>query len=406
MRIIEAEGKKLMSMRGLQIPSSIRLYGPDDVIDPIPGDVVVKGQNLSGKRAEAGLIAFADSRNGSAALEKVRLAMTNRGEVPYVLVEEKISIEAEYYLAWRIDDLTQGFVLMFSAEGGTDIEERGLSIAQYEHSPLLELHPHMLGPFLSDCGIPNRSIGPIARFAATLLRVFREEDATLIEINPLVVTEAGRVVAADAKVVLDDNARHRHGDWRGLVSRKLQDRDKTPLERKAANAGFTFVELDGGVAVFSAGAGLGMCILDMLCDADMPAANFADASGGSGGGTFGQLAEIVFELAAKPEVEAILFFFVLSATSLKGVVESVTGLIDQTTPGKPVVFGLQAAGAAERELSLPEARAALEARGIVCVSALSEAIDALRELGIRRAKSFFSQRNNAAGAQARIADGV
>lgn len=380
MRVIEAEAKKLMSMRGISVPAPGRLYGVHDVISDPVADVVVKAQVLNGKRAEAGLIDFANPRTVSDVLGRIREAMKKRGEEPYVLIEKKADIAAEYYLAWRIDDIRQKYVLMFSLEGGTDIEERGGTIRQWVHDPCVEMHPHMLGDFLRESGVPSRTIGHVARFATSLLQMFREEDATLIEINPLVVTGSGPVMALDAKLVLDDNAASRHGEWSSFVSSDLQRRGGNRLEQKADASGFTFVELEGKVAIFSAGAGLGMCILDILGDAGMPAANFADTSGGSGSGTFGKLGEIVFELAERPEIEAILFFFVLSATSLKGAVDAFCELVDRTPPRKPLIVGLQAAGAAEREMTLEQARAALESRGLTFVSDLTEAVDALKRL--------------------------
>jgi succinyl-CoA synthetase beta subunit len=269
---------------------------------------------------------------------------------------------------------------MVSSAGGSDIEERAETVHHYAHSPLCELQPFHIAATMNAAGIPAAHIGACARFAVSLLAVFMEEDAILLEINPLVVTGKGSAMAVDVKLVLDDSGAKRHLDHAALVSNSLQTGEQTDLETSAAQAGFTFVELKGPVAVYSAGAGLGMCLLDMLADAGTPAANFADASGGSSAEVFARMGQIVFSQAERVDLEAILFFFVLAATSLKSVVDGILHLIDNNTPPKPLVIGLIAAGAAERELTLAEAQRLISERGFPCFTDLGEAVDAISEI--------------------------
>ena len=378
MLVIEAEAKAMLARRGISTPQPSRTYVGDEPVDPPSTAVAVKAQTLSGKRAQAGLIELTSGDKAAAAVGRVRDAMVRLGQTPVVLVEAQADIDAEYYLAWRIDDLQHKYVMMFSIAGGSDIEERGDTLQQYFHSPLKELQPYHLAPTLAACGVPPGNIGAVARFAVSLFEAFRDEDAVLLEINPLVVTKKGRGMAVDAKLILDDNAEKRHLDWAKLISASLQAQEKSALEKTAAEAGLTFVELDGPVAVYSAGAGMGMCLLDMLADAGMPAANFSDASGGSSKETFARVGQVVFELAKQPKVKAIVIFFVLSATSLKSVVDGILHLIDTAPPPKPLVVGLIAAGAAERELTLKDAQALIRGRGFQCVADLSDAVDAVR----------------------------
>ncbi len=378
MRVIEADAKRMLWRRGLAVPAEGRLYRAGDPVASHAGPAAVKAQVLHGSRAEAGLVSLVPGAQVGATVERIVDAMARSGALPLVLVEGQVAIDAEYYVAWRIDDLRQQAVMLFGARGGTGIESRADGIVTYGKPPLVELQPHHLLPFLRDAGVPPAHVGPVARYAVGLYEAFRDEDAVLLEINPLAVTANGRAVAVDAKLVVDDSAAPRHLDWAELPSALLQVNAVTALERKAMRAGFTFVELDGRVALFSAGAGLGMCLVDVLADAGMPAANFSDASGGGGVDKWADMAEIVFERARMPGVEAILFFFVLTATSIKSVLSGLFRLLDAAPPPRPLVVGLICAAAAEREMTFDEARAELRSRGHECVTEMGEAVAALR----------------------------
>ena len=378
MRVIEAEAKALLARRGIAVPEGGAIYRAGETMPAGQHPVAVKAQTLSGKRAEAGLVVLTSGAEAPAAVARIHAAMSALGEQPIVLVEGKADIATEYYLAWRIDDLQQRYALMFSSVGGSNIEERPDTIRQYFHSPLVEMQPYQLAGFLADAGVPAGNVGAVARFAVSLFEVFRGEDALLLEINPLVITKKGKVVAVDAKLVYDDNAEKRHLDWQSLISASLQLGEQTALEAEASEAGFTFVELDGSIAVFSSGAGLGMCLLDMLADVGLPAANFSDASGGSAPAVFAHMGQVVLEMAKRDEVKGILFFFVLTATSLKSVMDGILYLTSTVKPPKPLVIGLIAGGAAERELTLKAAQELINERGYGCATDLTAAVKAVR----------------------------
>src|SRR5262249_16434583 len=143
------------------------------------------------------------------------------GAAPHILLEEKVAIDTECYLAWRIDDVRQAPVMLFATQGGIDVESNPDAVREFVWDPLRPLHPHHLVAFLLEAGAGRRPLGAIARFAAELYRLFVAEDAELVEINPLAITPKGQVIALDAKVVLDDNARFRHRDWDDLLSARL-----------------------------------------------------------------------------------------------------------------------------------------------------------------------------------------
>jgi len=194
------------------------------------------------------------------------------------------------------------------------------------------------------------------------------------------VTARGRVIALDAKVVLDDNARFRHREWEELPSARLERAAMTPLELKAARHGLTLVELEGCVALFAAGAGFGMALVDLLADAGLPAANFADASGGSSPEAFAAMGDVILERAARPDVKAIVCFQSMGATSLKPAVDGLIGAWERAPIKKPLVVGFAAGATAEREMTAQAARELFAARGHQVITEIDALVPTLRRI--------------------------
>ena len=380
MRLIEADAKRMLARRGLSVPTGVRIVRSAEELVGDGKSVAVKAQVLQGNRAGAGLIELVGASEAKDAVWRVAHAMTSAGHEPIVLVEDQMHFTAEYYVAWRIGDLNRQPMLLFSCSGGTGIESRAEDVAFYLHAVLEKLLPHKLGSFLREQGVPGEHIGTVARYCVGLYDIFRAEDALLLEVNPLVITERGQAMALDAKMILDEYSRPRHLEWRECLSESLQSAASTPLETAAVKAGFTFVELPGRVAVFSAGAGLGMCLTDVLADAGVPAANFCDATGGAGPEKWASMARIVFERARSPEVEAILVFFTLTATSIKSVISGLFLAMDGAPAPKPLVVGLLCAAAAEQEMTFAQVKEALAERGYPCVTSLEQAVDTVLQL--------------------------
>ena len=379
MRLIEADGKELLRRRGLPVPRGV-LHRSADGIAPPAGPVAVKAQMLAGGRGKAGLVQLAAPERVTAVAADILGRMEAMGHTPGVLIEEQVAYETEWYLAWRIDDVRQCPVLMVSLSGGVEIESNAASLREFAWDILRPLHPHHLLRFLADCGVTGRALGPTARLAAEIYRVLIAEDAELIEINPLAVLATGQVMALDAKVTLDDNARFRHREWRELLSHGIERAALTPLERQATENDFTFVELEGSVALFAGGAGFGMAIVDLLADAGLPPANFADATGGSGAKAFAAVADVVLGRAAQPDVKAVVFFQTMSATSLKFAVDGLIDAIDRTGFAKPLVVGFAASAVAQREMTADAALALFTARGHHAIGDLHELVPTLRKL--------------------------
>lgn len=378
MNLVEFEAKALLRNAGVPVPEGIVLR----TADPAPvltGPALLKAQIPEGGRGKRGLVVRCDPDEAEEALARLRARMRRQGwDAPVVLAEQSIGRKSECYLAWSIDDVAQSLVLCFSPEGGVDIESHRAPLARLAFAFGQTPAAHDFVAFFQRAGFSGRSLGALSRFACATWRVFVQQDAQLLEINPLAVQPSGDVMALDAKLVVDDNAVARHGEWAGLASARFAD-GATELERRAARHGFTFIELEGETALFAGGAGIGMAILDQLADAGIPAANFADASGGSSQSVFEELGRITFDWAERPEVKAILMYFTLAATSVASVVQGLLALLETRQPPKPLVIGLLCSGAGEREMTFAQARALLASRGLRCEANLDAAVAALRE---------------------------
>ncbi len=377
MRLVEFEAKQLLRFAGLPVPNSQMWEDGATLPD---GRWVAKAQMLAGGRGKRGLILMADADAIAGEVVTVAQRLEALGHPPLVMVEQAVAADTEYYLAWRIDDLRQAPVLMFSPKGGVDIEANPESIREFVAPVGSTLAPLALLEFFRAAEVLPRHIGALCRFAADTLKVFLAQDLELLEINPLGGLASGQVMALDAKVIVNDNAMFRHGEWQTSLSLQMEQAEIPDIERRAQEKGLTFVDMEGDVALYSSGAGLGMALLDLLGDAGLKPANFVDISGGSGTDVFRSIGEFVFERAERDDVRAILMFFTLTATSLKACVDSLLATVDETPPPKPLVVGLIAAGAAEKDMTLDEARAALAARGYVVESELADAVNSVARL--------------------------
>ena len=366
MRLAETDGKALLRRHGLAVPRAV-LLGSDDSAagDEAPADAtqwagyVLKAQVLEGGRGKrglvrrlAGLAELADSRRRiSAALDVP--------ETP-LLLEEAIEIAREIYVAVRIDGTRQGLELLVAGEGGEEVE-RTQSLIRIPVAP--DVTPAALYPDLAKL-FPRDLAARLARYAARLPEIASREDLELLEINPLALTADGRLIACDAKIIRDDNAGFRHDPQEFLLSRGLAERAMTELERKARDLGFHLVEIDGDVALVTAGAGLGMMMMDLLADHGLTAACFMDNMRGAPDETMAERLTIARAIAERPQVKAIVFQTVLASRSLAERIEALLAWIAAEPLPKPLFVGIAAGHAATRKMSAEEAVAKLGAAGI------------------------------------------
>ena len=275
MKFLEYEAKKIFGSYGIPVPRGVLISSPRDLDSGVAknlGDaVVLKAQVDVGGRGKAGGILMAE-QNSMADTARELFGRDIKGvPVREILVEERISIEHEYYLSIAIDRSTKQALILFADSGGIDIE----TVAKEDPNALRRASvPVILHDIPAFMLRDLRGDAPkeVATIINNLYRVFCEKDALLAEINPLVSTPSG-IVAADAKLIVDDNALKRQGIE--------QNRDLTEREREAEKHGFSYVELDGDIGVIGNGAGLTMATLDLIQFYNGKAANFLDVGGGA-----------------------------------------------------------------------------------------------------------------------------
>ena len=243
------------------------------------GGAVVKGQVLTGGRGKAGAIKVVSSQaEAEFAAEKI-LGMSVKGfDVERVLVTERLDIEAEYYAAITVDRQSKAAILIISAAGGMDIEE--IAESEPEKIRRFAMSPNdaeALEEWLSESFADRALLDQAVNIAQNMNRLFREKDCSLVEINPLAVTAQGQLIAADAKIVFDDNGVPQHADLGELRNAE----EYTADEIEAREAGLSFVSLSGEIGCMVNGAGLAMATMDCIKLAGGSPANFLDVGGSS-----------------------------------------------------------------------------------------------------------------------------
>jgi succinyl-CoA synthetase beta subunit len=308
MDLLEYQGKQLFARHGVPVPSGRPASTVEEAVaaaDEIGYPCVVKAQVQIGGRGKAGGIKLAKDRNEAEEHAKAILGMDIRGlTVHEVWIEGASEIAAEYYASVIFDRSEKAPLIMVSTKGGMDIEEVAASdpnaIARLHVDPLLGFQDFHGRRLAFEAGVDADVVRPVGAMLAKLFEVFTQEDATLVEVNPLIVTPERDVKALDAKVTLDDNALFRHPDNAALRDVSAED----PQERMAKERGLTYVKLDGDIGILGNGAGLVMSTLDVVGQAGGKPANFLDAGGGSKAEAITQAVEVIL---SDPKVKAVLF---------------------------------------------------------------------------------------------------
>jgi succinyl-CoA synthetase beta subunit len=314
MRIHEYQAKELLKRYGVTVPRGEVVPTPEAAraaAERLGGRVVVKAQIHAGGRGKAGGIRLADSPERAYELAREMLGMTlvtpqtgpQGRRVRLLLIEEALPIERELYLGVILDRAARCPVLMASPAGGMDIEEiarRSPELIFKAHAhPTLGLQPYQARKLAFALGLVGDRLGPAVRFILGLSRAFVELDASLVEVNPWVVTTDGRLCALDAKVTFDDNALFRHPDYA-----ELRDvNEEEPLEVDASRYDLNYIKLTGTIGCMVNGAGLAMATMDIIKLAGGEPANFLDV----GGSATTERVENGFRiLLSDPNVRAVL----------------------------------------------------------------------------------------------------
>jgi succinyl-CoA synthetase beta subunit len=297
MDLFEHQAKELFARHGVAVPRGRVAWSPEEaaaVAAELGGTVAVKAQVQIGGRGKAGGIKLAaDPAEARAHAERI-IGMDIRGHtVRRVLVEEASDIAAEYYVAILHDRASKGFLAMASAEGGVDIEEvaatRPEAIVKVPVNPLVGLRSYHVNQLVYGAAFDERARKGAAELLARLYDVLVAADCMLVEVNPLVLTGGGQVVALDGKVSLDDSALPRHPDLEELRDTFAVD----PQEQAAKERGLNYIKLDGYVGIIGNGAGLVMSTLDVVAQAGGKAANFLDVGGGASAETMTDGLEVI-----------------------------------------------------------------------------------------------------------------
>jgi succinyl-CoA synthetase beta subunit len=336
MDLLEYQGKQLFAKHGLPVPDGRHAATVDDAVaaaNEIGYPCVVKAQVAIGKRGKAGGIKVAKDEAEARQHAEAILGMDIRGLTVHDLwIEEASEIEAEYYASIILDRGEKKLLAMLSRMGGMDVEE----MAETDPDALIQRHIEPGEDFNADrareigldAGIDEDVTDQVADILDKLDDIAKAEDATLIEINPLIVTGDRRVIALDSKMTIDGNALFRHPELADLQDKSAED----PQEAMAKEKGLTYVKLGGNVGILANGAGLCMSTLDVVAEAGGRPANFLDAGGGSKADAIVAALEVI---TSDENVTAILFNIFGGITRCdeiaKGIVEA-AGQIDIAVP--------------------------------------------------------------------------
>lgn len=350
MKLLEHHGKQLLERGGLRVPRSGVASSAEearDVASRIGSRVVVKAQVPTGKRGKSGAVLFADSADEAAEVAERLLALSVDGYLVHeVLVEECADIERELYAAVLNDPVSKGPLVLFSTSGGMDIEEVNRATPE-----LVRRHPVDITRGLdaeealevvAGTDLPDAARGAVADALVRLYGVYRDSDADLAEVNPLVLTRAGDVVALDAKISIDPGSEPRQEAVVAAAPESAQEQ-LTELERRGRELGLQLIELDGDVGVLANGAGLTMTTLDVVHHYGGRAANFLEI----GGDAYTKATPALSLVLDNPRVKSLLVNFCGAFARTDVMAEGVVAALEELRPDVPVFFTIHGTGEEE-----------------------------------------------------------
>ena len=354
MDLYEHMGKDLFRAAGIRTPRGIVAETPEQAAEAtkeLGGKSVVKIQVQVGGRGKGGGVVLVESPERAAQEAERMLGSDFKGHaVNRVLVEELLPIAREFYTSFLLDRSAGDYLAMMTAEGGMDIEtlavERPEALTRLHVDPLLGLRGYHTRQLVGQ--LPDDARKGAADVLAKMYAILIDQDATLIEVNPLVQLEDASVVALDAKVTVDDNALYRHPDIEALASQFPID----PVEKRAKDAGLQYVKLDGEVGIIGNGAGLVMSTLDVVAQAGARAANFLDIGGGASAETMATSLEVIL---SDPAVRSVFINIFGGITRCDVVANGVLEALTRVEATVPIVVRLDGTNAEEGRAIISEA---------------------------------------------------
>lgn len=358
MDLLEHQGKQLFRRWGVPTPGGRVAETPGGVVEAareLGWPAVVKAQVRTGGRGKAGGIRVVHDEAEARAAGQDILALTIKGlPVEQVLVESGVDIASEMYLSLLADRSSGRHLIVASSQGGMDIEQVAAStpdaIARVAVDPLMGLQGYQVNRVVTALGVAPEARRPAGAVLRRLWSLYTEADATLVEVNPLVVTTGAEVLALDSKVSLDDSARFRHPEHEEFEDAGTVD----PVEREAAARGLSnFVALDGEIGIIGNGAGLVMSTLDLVDQVGGRAANFLDVGGGADAAVLSGALQLIL---SRPQVRAVLVNIFGGITRCDLVAEGVLDALSRVQVAVPVVIRLAGTNAEAGLRLLEESR--------------------------------------------------
>lgn len=363
MDLFEYQARELFAKHGVPVLKGIVATTPEEAkaaAEEIGGLTVIKAQVKTGGRGKAGGVKLAKSPEEAYEHAKAILGMDIKGHTVHrVLVADGADIAEEYYFSLLLDRANRSYLAMCSVEGGMEIEqlvaERPEALAKVEVDPLVGLDQAKAEEIVKAAGFSAELQEKVVPVLVKLGEVFSKEDATLVEVNPLVLTPEGTILALDGKVSLDDNAEFRQPEHEALVDKSAEN----PLEAKAKQFDLNYVKLDGEVGIVGNGAGLVMSTLDVVAYAgenhgNVKPANFLDIGGGASAEVMAAGLEIILGDEQVKSVFVNVFGGITACDAVAdGIVKALEILGDAAT--KPLVVRLDGNNVAEGRRILSEA---------------------------------------------------
>ncbi|MGV9526056.1 ADP-forming succinate--CoA ligase subunit beta [Streptomyces cellulosae] len=336
MDLYEHQARELFADHGIVVPRAEITSSPKqarEIARRLGGRVVVKAQVKTGGRGKAGGVKLAADPAAAEITARQILGMDIKGHVvETVMLARPVDIESEFYVSYVLDRAAGTFLAIASAEGGMEIEEvaatRPEAVARVPVDPAEGVTPAVAARIADAAGLPARTVDVLVRLWDVLVR----EDALLVEVNPLVSTRDGQIMALDGKVTLDDNARFRQARWGDEA-----DAGHDPLEAAAAAKGLNYVKLDGEVGIIGNGAGLVMSTLDVVAGCGARPANFLDIGGGASAQVMADGLSVVL---SDPAVKSVFVNVFGGITACDAVADGIVRALDTVRLTKPLVVRL------------------------------------------------------------------
>ncbi len=373
MKLHEYQSKDLLARYGVPVPGGEVTSDPAEafaIAEKFGGKVVVKAQVLMGGRGKAGGVKLFENSADASAFTKELIGKTlvsiqnpQGMVVEKVLVAELVDIAEEYYLSVLMDRATSKLVVMISKEGGMDIEEVAEkhpdAIVKVYVDPAWGIWDYELRQAVRKAKIPAPAQGQMVSMIKKLVKVYLESDADLIEINPCAWTPDGKLLAADAKVAIDENALFRHKDYQETAEDSVEDE----IEAEASRRGIAYVRLGGDIGIIGNGAGLVMCSMDEVKAAGGQPANFLDVGGGAQAERVKSCVELIM---MDKNVKGLLINIFGGITRCDEVAKGILSAFDAMEINIPVVARIEGTAA-------EEGRALLQGSRLITAQSMQEA---------------------------------